>query len=438
LREARGSEAILERPAREELQKALQWAGFYNAAIDGSFGRGTRAAMQDWQFANNQEPTGVLTTKQRAMLFDQYNAVLESVSMRLVRDDASGIQMEIPTGVVAFDAYQPPFVMFEPSGDVPKAKVLLISQSGNAGRMAGLFEVLQTLDIVPTEGERRLLADGFVINGADANIQSYTSVSLRDGEIKGFTLVWPAGDDQRRDRILDVMKSSFERLPGTLDPQIVPASDDQAIDMVAGLAVRQPRLSRSGFYASTDGIVVTTPEAVQSCERITLDRQYEAEVIISDPELNIALLRPLEPLAPIGVAALQTATPRLQDRIAVAGYPFGGVLSAPTLTFGEIVDIRGLTGNPQVKRLAILPQPSDAGGPVFDESGAVLGMLLSRKDGNGQVLPEEVNFSVKSAEIAAFLSTQGVEPVISDVSAPITAVALTRRAANLAVLVSCW
>jgi S1-C subfamily serine protease len=238
--------------------------------------------------------------------------------------------------------------------------------------------------------------------------------------------------------MLEKMRASFENLPGTLDPRIVPASDDQAIDMVAGLAVRQPRLSRSGCYVADNGTVITTPEAVDSCDRITFDREYDAEVLVSDTDLGVAILRPLEELTPISLAQFQTAIPRLQDQIAVAGYPFNGVLSAPTLTFGQVVDIRGLTGDDRIKRLAILPQPSDAGGPVFDDSGAVLGMLLPRKDGDTQVLPPEVNFAVNADQITDLLSAQGVTPRISGIAEPISPVALTRRAADVTVLVSCW
>jgi len=41
---------------------------FYNAAIDGSFGRGTRNSMAAWQEANGYEINGILTTAQRAEL----------------------------------------------------------------------------------------------------------------------------------------------------------------------------------------------------------------------------------------------------------------------------------------------------------------------------------------------------------------------------------
>ena len=63
--QARASERALSREDREELQRALRWAGFYDAAIDGSFGRGTRSAMEAWQFANAKDPNGILNARER-------------------------------------------------------------------------------------------------------------------------------------------------------------------------------------------------------------------------------------------------------------------------------------------------------------------------------------------------------------------------------------
>ena len=437
-REARASEAALPREDREELQKALRWAGFYNAAIDGSFGRGTRRAMEDWQVVNLQQPTGVLTARQRELLLQQYNAVLIDVDMQLVRDDAAGIQMQMPTAVVAFSEYQPPFAKYDGQSSLPSARVVLISQEGDAARMAGLYQVLQVLDILPLEGDRRLGRDGFFINGVGDGVHSFATATLQDGEIKGFVLVWPENDELRRARVLDVMQSSFTRLDGTLDPALAPPSEDQAIDMVSGLSVRQPQFSRSGFYVSNDGIVVTTPQAVDGCQRITLDRDTLAEVVVSDPALGVSVLRPLAPLVPLDVATFQSDIPRLQDPIAVAGYPFNGVLSAPTLTFGVLEDIRSLDGNDQVKRLSVLSEPSNAGGPVMDDAGTVLGMMLPRVGGNVQALPSDVHFSVDAQLIVDLLEAQGIAVEKSTTTNALTPVALSRKATDVTVLVSCW
>ncbi|MEL6683925.1 MAG: serine protease [Pseudomonadota bacterium] len=438
LREARASEAALPRANREELQRALKWAGFYDAAIDGSFGRGTRRAMESWQVAYAQEATGVLTARQREQLLLQYNAVLIDVDMQTVRDDEAGIQMQVPTAVVAFSEYQPPFAKFAGQSSLPSAQVLFISQPGDAGRLAGLFEVLQILDLMPPEGPRELRGNSFFIEGADTDIHTFATASLQDGQIKGFVLVWPAGDNRRRSRILDVMRSSFERLDGVLDPNLVPPGEDQAIDLVSGLAVRQPQLSRSGFYVSSDGIVVTTPEAVAGCSRITFDRETNAEVIANAPELGVAVLRPITPVAPRDVATFQSEIPRLNDPIAIAGYPFNGVLSAPTLTFGVLSDIRDLQGDDRFKRLSARAHASNAGGPVMDASGAVLGMLLPRQGTSAQALPEDVQFSLDAAQIAGLLAEQGVVPAQTGAGEALSSVALSRKAADMAVLVSCW
>lgn len=436
-REARASEALLDRSAREDLQIALKWAGFYASAIDGAFGRGTRNAMGEWQGANNHEVTGILTSAQRVELLSAYNAVLDGMNLQLVRDDASGIQMQVPTGVVAFSEYEPPFVRFDAKGDLD-ATVLFISQAGDQTRLFGLYEILQTLAIVPMDGDRARRDSSFEIEGIGDGIHSYTTARLVDGQIKGFSLIWPEGDNERRTRILQEMKDSFETIDGVLDPGLADPGEDQAIDLVAGLAVRKPKLSRSGFYIDGTGTVLTTAEAVGSCDRVTINTEHDATIVFTDNDSGIAVLRPNEPLAPLAVAAFQLGVPRLQSEVAVAGYPYGGILVTPSLTFGRLADIRGLNGEEEVKRLDLTAQPGDAGGPVFDNGGAVLGMLLPRENQNGQILPADVSFSVDAEVILASLDTAGITVETTETVAFMPPETLTLRAADQTVLVSCW
>lgn len=437
VREAQASEQALDRDEKRLLQTAMQWAGFYDGAIDGLYGRGTRRSMAAWQEANNHEPTGVLTTGQRAELIGAYNAILDGMGLQRVRDDASGIEMQIPTGVVRFTEYEPPFARFDASGDIA-AQVLLISQPGDQTRMFGLYEILQTLAIIPPEGERNRTDSSFTIEGADNNVHSFTSVVLENGEIKGFTLVWPAGDDERRRRILGEMRASFTPINGVLDPAISRPSEDQAIHLIAGLAVRKPIRDRSGFYINGAGEVLTTVEAIGECTSITLGMEHDATVVHQDDALGLAVLRPTSRLAPPAIAQFQTGVPRLNAEVAVAGFPYGNVLTTPALTFGKLADIRGLNGEDEVKRLSIFAQPGDAGGPVYDNGGAVLGMLLPKTQTNGQALPPEVSFSVDADQIVSSVTGAGLDIVTTESVAYMTPEALTLMAADMAVLVSCW
>ncbi len=435
VQEARRSEQLLDAQERRDLQIALKWAGFYTAAIDGAFGQGTRRSMGAWQEANAFEATGVLTTLQRAALFRQYNAVLDDLDLRMVRNDTAGIEMMMPTAEVAFDRFEPPFVQYNSTG-ATGARVLMISQAGDQDTLFGLYEIMQTLEIVPLDGPRERLNSSFSLVGQNARIVSETQVSLQNGEIKGFTLIWPAGDEERRTRLLAEMEKSFARLPGVLDPA-AGVEEEQAIDLVAGLQIRQPKISRSGFFVDASGSVVTASEAVQSCGRLTIEGDTDADVVADDAVKGLALLKPKRPLAPLAVASFAPTDPRLQSEVSVAGYSYEGVLSAATLTFGTLADVRGLQGEVELSRLALKAQAGDAGGPVFDASGAVMGMLLPRPQG-GQELPLDVSFALDAAEITKMASAAGLRTASSNAIGSAAPRDLRLAAQGMTVLVSCW
>lgn len=433
--EARLSERLLDADQRKGLQIALQWGGFYTAAIDGSYGRGTRNSMAAWQEANGFEKTGILTTLQRAALLEQYNAVLDGLGLQVVRDDKAGIEILMPTAEVSFAEYEPPFAQYNSSGDIG-ARVLLISQAGDQDTLFGLYDIMQTLEIVPVAGPRERTNNSFELIGENGRIISQTQVSLQDGQIKGFTLIWPAGDEERRRRVIAEMSKSLVRLPGVLDPA-AGGADEQAIDLVAGLQIRQPKISRSGFFIDESGAVATASEAVQSCGRLTIDGDTEADVVADDTINGVAILKPRDALAPLAVAAFGTATPRLQSEVSVAGYSYEGVLSAATLTFGKLSDLRGLQGEENVNRLEMVAQPGDAGGPVFDISGNVVGMLLP-KSTEGPQLPRNVSFALDRAAITNAASTAGLQIAADSKTGRIAPRDLTLAAQGMTVLVSCW
>jgi S1-C subfamily serine protease/peptidoglycan hydrolase-like protein with peptidoglycan-binding domain len=434
--EARRSEAALSREERKELQAILQWAGFYTAAIDGAFGRGTRGSMAAWQAANGFDDTGVLTTRQRNILKQQFNAVLEGLDLQLVEDTTAGIAMKLPLGAVNFEKYEAPYAQFNATGFVPEARVLLISQPGDQQTLFGLYDIMQTLEIVPLEGDRERGKDSFLLTGSNDSFISHTQVALKNGELKGFTLIWPAGDEERRARVLGEMQESFTRLDGVMSAA-AGNNEAQRIDLLSGLQIRKPRLSRSGFFVDGRGTVVTTIDAVGSCTRVTLEDGIAAEVVGTDAALGLAALKPVDDLAPAEIAELQRATPRLQSDVAVSGYSYGGILGAPTMTFGTLADVTGLAGEQDLSRLALAALPGDTGGPVFDAGGAVMGMLLPRATGSQQ-LPKDVSFAVDAVAIEGFLTNLGITPAATNALANMAPEDLTSKASQLTVLVNCW
>ncbi len=434
--QSRAAERQLTREERAEIQQALQWEGFYSSAIDASFGPGTRRAMESWQIANAYEPTGVLSTAQRRELIAAYRGALASLGMNRVIDTRAGIEIEMPTAMVEFSRYEAPFAHYD-SRDGSGVRVLLISQSGDEDTLFGLYDIMQTLEIVPLDGPRERGPRSFTLTGINDEIVSTTYAEVAGGAVKGFTLIWPAGDEKLRTRALQEMRASFTPTAAVL-PDMPVGAADQSLDLLSGLRIRQPERTRSGFFVSETGQVVTSADAVAGCTRVLLNDDTEARVAAADAGLGVALLEPLERLAPIRFARLQAGVPRLKSEVAVAGFPFGGVLTAPTLTFGTLSDLRGLRGEEELTRLALNAEAGEAGGPVFDTSGSVLGVLLARDTGGSQQLPPDVSFAVDAVALATFLSENGVSPAASESDTSIPPEDLTTLAADMTVLVTCW
>lgn len=435
LAEARASEKLLTRADREELQIALQWAGYYRSTIDAAFGRGTRRAMTDWQAANNHEATGVLTTAQREHLLAQYYAILEGMDFAEVYDARAGIRMDMPLGVVRFDRYESPFAHYESISSLG-ARVILISQEGDRNTLNGLYEVLQTLEIVPREGPRKRGRSGFRLTGQDENIVTHADVTLQNGQIKGFMLVWPTGDEERRQRVLARMTRSFVREPGSLESTIL-GTGNPAVNLVSGLRIRVPRLTRTGFFVSSNGDVVTTADAVAGCGRVTIEQDYDAATIAFDTMSGLAVISPTDGLAPVNFAQIAPGFARSDSEVAVAGFPYGGILDAPTLTYGKISDLRGLSGETDQIRLVIDALPGDAGGAVMDPSGVVVGVLLSGEDA-ARRLPAGVGLAANAMAIQQLLAQAGLRAEERFGGTHMAPEDLIYRARDLAVVVNCW
>ncbi|MGI3168733.1 trypsin-like peptidase domain-containing protein [Pseudooceanicola sp. C21-150M6] len=434
--EARRSEALLTQQERMDIQVALKWAGFYGSAIDGAYGRGTRASMAAWQEYQGMDVTGILTTRQRAELLRQYNAVLDGLDLRLVTDDTAGITMKLPMGVVGFDRYEAPFAHYTPTGDID-ARVFLISQQGDQKTLFGLYDILQTLAVIPETGPRERRADGFTIVGENASLISHTEVTLTNGRIKGWSLVWPAGDEERRTRLLGEMQKSFQPLDGIVLPAAMGADSEQSIDLLSGLEIRTPKMSRSGFFISQDGAVLTTADAVGQCGRITIGDGIAAELVQVDGQSGAALLRPADRIAPMSFAKFATQPPRLQSDVASAGFPYEGRLTSATISFGKLEELQGLSGEQELERLSLDMLPGEAGGPVMDTGGAVIGMLAPH-EANGRQLPPGVAFAVDAQNLVNLMGQAGLSALAAEPDQNLAPEDLTKIGMDMTVLVSCW
>ncbi len=354
--------------------------------------------------------------------------------MAPVQDMAAGIEIDLPMGLIMADTPLSPFSRYTEK-DSSGVTVMLISQTGDQVALAGLYELMQTVEIVPLNGTRKLGRRDFLLTGQDETVESYTYAALADGAIKGFTLTWRPEDRSMMTRVAELMRASFTPIKDAVLPSTA-GRENQSIDLFAGLEIRRPEASYSGVFVDARGSVLTT-NALNGCARITVGDEAEATITAVDDALGLALLQPSPALSPLGVADFRNSAPLLQSEVALSGFSFGDLLSAPAVTYGRLADLQGLQGEKTRARLELSALPGDIGGPVLDTGGAVIGVLLAKDDTTRQ-LPDDVRFAAPVPAIASFLQVNGVKTRLQDPTAPIAPEELSLKASDMTVLVSCW
>ena len=429
------SEDALNRSEKKELQRALQWAGYYSSSIDGMFGTGTRNSMKQWQSANQFPVNGVLSTLQRDILLKQYDQILIELGIEKITDLQTGVVLNLPMGMLEFSHYEPPLAHFKATDGGPQA-AYVISQRGNKAELRALYRALQTLSILPPDGSRKLNTDDFTITGQNSQIKSVAEAFMSQGEIKGYILVWPSVDDARYQRLLSNVKNSFETITGVLGAMEGTGSL-QEVDALFGLDLRQPVFSRSGIFATPEGHVITDANGLEQCDEITIRPNYKAKVLNPDEGHSFAILAPESRLVPLSVAQFARIPLGLNDQVISAGYSYEGRLDFPSVTQGTVDEMRGLDGNEDIMRLSIPAMKGDAGGPVLNQSGAVSGVLLDASAGP-RSLPQNVHLALKSEKIIDRLATLGIFVQSDSGQKPVEDVLLAKQARAITALVSCW
>jgi len=437
LAESQRLEAALDRESRMEIQAALEWQGFYTSTIDGAFGRGTRAAIAAWQTARGFAPTGVLASTQQTQLLAAVAADRAALGLETVEETDAGIAIDLPLGLVEFDRYDPPFVVYR-AKDGSGVTALLLSLTGDQNALYGLYDRMQALALVPAEGERSRNRTGFTIAGQNDSLHSWTEAHLAGGLIKGFTLAWPPGQEAKMTRVLAAMKASFRPIGSTaLDPSLGTPMTVTRGDLMAGLERRHPEFARSGAFIDDKGAVLTAGAGLDTCTKITIEDE-EADLAFTDPALGIAVLTPKTPMAPAGIVAFETAATVTGTQVAVAGFSYPEALTAPVLSFGSLSDLTGLAGEANRARLAVRTLAGDAGGPVLDGAGALVGIVLPQAADGTKLMPADLTEAVQAMPLVQVLAEHGFMPTASEATGTLAAEDLAVEAQKFTVQIACW
>lgn len=426
------------RAEKMEYQEYLAWTGDYKSAIDGAYGRGTRGAIRAFQEREGFQPTGYMTQVQLDLLVSSYADFLSDMGVALLRDLDAGIELMAPTALVEFERFEPPFVMYAAKNG-SRVQVLLISQPGDRPTLTSLHDIMETLDYVASDVKNTKKRDWFEMAGQGEFSASYTYARLKNGLIKGFTLIWGVDVERDMPTVAKIMRDSFTPVDDyVLDETLgFGAGEDEAIDLLAGTnTVLADRLS-SGFVISQNGVILTHMSAVAECRRISLGDEVDLRVIAQSPALELAVLRPKSAYTPASFALFSDENPEVGNDITVAGFSYPREMETASLSFGILSGKTGLNGKAGQIRLNVNLANGDAGGPVMDDRGAVIGMQRLQLEQDNP-LPDYVNFATKSAGIMALLDRHEITYGRSTAFESVAPEDLMDMAGDFTVKVSCW
>ena len=230
--------------------------------------------------------------------------------------------------------------------------------------------------------------------------------------------------------------------------QLVSAADNRAARGQDFVEDSEPVAASggSGFFVSRQGYILTNNHVIDECAVVRAqigEMNQEVAVVAADPWNDLALLRISNP-APFDAALLREGRDAdVGEGVVAVGFPLQGLLaSQPNVTAGTVSATAGYENDVRFLQMTAAIQPGNSGGPLFDESGNVVGVIVAKLDAlqvaelTGDI-PQNVNFAIKSSVARAFLATHGVDYETAPAEARFDNADIAERGRTVTVAVEC-
>jgi serine protease Do len=141
-------------------------------------------------------------------------------------------------------------------------------------------------------------------------------------------------------------------------------------------------------------------------------------VLTTDAANDLALLK--GNLMPVQAAVLRVGV-KVGEEVAAFGFPLVGLLStSDNFTRGNVSAITGLGDDTRYLQITAPIQPGNSGGPLLDQSGNVVGVVVSKLDvikiaAAIDDVAQNVNFAIKTTVLMNFLDANGVSYTMAPV-----------------------
>jgi trypsin-like peptidase len=271
---------------RQKIQAALSWSGDYTGSVGGEDPFLT--AIKNYQKRAKARITGILTPAERGNLLAAAKAHEEDYGWTVVVDPATGVRLGLPVKMVpqARDAAHGTR-WSSAHGDV---QVETFRIKAPDLKLSALFDQQKKNPATRKIEYSVLRDDNFYISGMQGLKKFSVRAQLRNGEVRGFTILF----DQMMETIVApvtvAMVSAFSPFPDGNAPFAAMA---KSVEYGNGLVV------------SARGHIVTDRKLASGCQVIVAAGLGDADRVAEDKESGLALLRVYGPrkLSPLALGA---------------------------------------------------------------------------------------------------------------------------------------
>jgi hypothetical protein len=369
---------------RQKVQAALLWAGDFSGDVKGE--DPLVAAIKNYQKRIKGKVTGVLTDAERANLVAAAGNREQEFGWSVVVDPATGIRIGLPTKMVPHARDSARGTRWSSThGDV---QVETFRVADRNLKLSALFEQEKREPATRKIEYSLLRDDGFFISGFQGLKKFSVKATFRDGEVRGFTMLYDQMMETIVTPVMVAMSAAFSPFPERSAPF---ATLTRSVEYGTGLVV------------SAAGHIVTDRKLVEGCQVIVASGVGDAVRIADDKENGLALLRVYGPrkLSPL---SFPQDAPKAGD-LTLLGIPDPKEDGSRKLTEIKARLVNG-TG---IELRQPVPMAGFAGAAALDGQGRFLGMMEMRNAVLASIEPAAPPVRLIPAQtIHGFLAKQNV------------------------------
>lgn len=212
-------------------------------------------------------------------------------------------------------------------------------------------------------------------------------------------------------------RASGERVTGLVTPELAFKLGTAAAQPGTRPRITQPPAassSGSGFLVTEQGHILTNAHVVTGCTRRTLRDGTNLVMVAYDPSRDLALLSSSRLAGRTPLRFRSGRDLQVAESILVAGFPLSGLVSPDlNVTIGNVSALSGPDGSKSLIQVTAPVQPGNSGGPILDQAGSVVGVVVSKLDALAVAvitgdIPQNVNFGISLATVREFLDLHGI------------------------------